>query len=200
MKNGHCTNFHRLHKNITLTITNNGFFSKPIQIQRGLRQGCPLSLPLYVIQGEITTTNINQDDNITGIKISNYVKPIKLSQYADDSNFLLKEQKSAEKVMSFFQKLSKASGATINFEKTKILTINTDQITLLQERLPHIKIKEQYETIKTLKILLCEGLKQATFINWQLTLTKMQNHINKLPPRELSLMGKAIILNTLILA
>ena len=130
MKNGHCTNFHRLHKNITLTITNNGFFSKPIQIQRGLRQGCPLSLPLYVIQGEITTTNINQDDNITGIKISNYVKPIKLSQYADDSNFLLKEQKSAEKVMSFFQKLSKASGATINFEKTKILTINTDQITL----------------------------------------------------------------------
>ena len=37
-------------------------------------------------------------------------------------------------------------------------------------------------------------------MNWQLTLTKTQNHINKLSPRELSLMGKAIILNTLILA
>ena len=36
--------------------------------------------------------------------------------------------------MSFYQKLNKASGATIDFEKTKILPINTDQITLLQER------------------------------------------------------------------
>ena len=50
--------------------------------------------------------------------------------------------------MSFFQKLSKASGATLNVEKAKILPINTDQITLLQERLPHITIKEQYVTIK----------------------------------------------------
>ena len=32
-----------------------------VQIQRGLRQGCPLSLLLYVIQGEVTTININQD-------------------------------------------------------------------------------------------------------------------------------------------
>ena len=30
----------------TSTITNNGYFSKPIHIQRGLRQGYPLSLPL----------------------------------------------------------------------------------------------------------------------------------------------------------
>ena len=32
-----------------------------VQIHRGLRQGCPLSLLLYVIQGEVTTININQD-------------------------------------------------------------------------------------------------------------------------------------------
>ena len=55
--------------------------------------------------------------------------------------------------MSFFQNLNKDSGATINFEETKILPINTDQITLLQQRLPHITIKEQYETIKILGIL-----------------------------------------------
>ena len=114
---------------------------------------CPLVLPLYAVQGEITTTNINHDDIITGIKTPNYVKPIKLSQYVDDSNFPLKEQNPAEKVMPFFQKLNKDSGATINFEETKILPINTDQITLLQQRLPHITIKEQYETIKILGIL-----------------------------------------------
>ena len=102
--------------------------------------------------------------------------------------------------MSPFQKLNKASGATINLEKTKILPINTGQITPSQERLPHTTIKEQYEAIKILGILFCQGLKQAAFINWQLTPTKLQNHVSKLSPTELSLMGKAIILNTLILA
>ena len=58
-----------LYEDNTSTITNNGFLSKPIQIQRGLRQGCRLSLPLYVIQGEITTPNINHYNTITGIKI-----------------------------------------------------------------------------------------------------------------------------------
>ena len=41
-----------LYKNNTILI-NNGFLSLPIHLQRGLRQGCPLSLPL---PGEITTT------------------------------------------------------------------------------------------------------------------------------------------------
>ena len=67
---------------------------------------------------------------------------------------------SAEKVMNFFQKFKKASGATINFEKSKILAINTDQITHSQERLPHKTIKELYETIKILEITLADNSKK----------------------------------------
>ena len=47
--------------------------------------------------------------------------------------------------MSFSQKLNKASGATTNFEKTKILPINTDQIT---RTLATHDNKEQYEAIR----------------------------------------------------
>lgn len=39
-----------LYKNNTATITNNGYFSAPVHTERGLRQGCPLSLLLNVIQ------------------------------------------------------------------------------------------------------------------------------------------------------
>ena len=39
-----------LYKNNTATITNNGYFSAPVHTERGLRQGCPLPLFLYVIQ------------------------------------------------------------------------------------------------------------------------------------------------------
>ena len=68
-------------------IINNGFLSDTVTMLRGLRQGCPLSLPLYVIQGEVTTKNINNDNTITGLTIHNTKKQIEISQYADDSNF-----------------------------------------------------------------------------------------------------------------
>ena len=68
-------------------IINNGFLSDTVTMLRGLRQGCPLSLPLYVIQGEVTTKNINNDNTIAGLTIHNTKKQIEISQYADDSNF-----------------------------------------------------------------------------------------------------------------
>ena len=91
---------------------NNGFLSTPIQLQRGLRQGCPLSLPLYVIQGEATPINLNNNQNIEGIKIPNNKKE-RNSQYADDSNFLLAEQ-SVQFVINYFEKLKKGTTSTIN--------------------------------------------------------------------------------------
>ena len=68
-----------LYKNNTATIINNGYFSAPVHTERGLWQGCPLSLPIYVIQGEVTTTNINQDYSIKGISIPNKSKEMKIS-------------------------------------------------------------------------------------------------------------------------
>ena len=121
-----------LYKNNASAIINNGFLSAPVQLQRGLRQGCPLSLPIYVVQEEVTTININQDESISGIKISNKKQEIKVSQYADDSNFLLATQKSVENVIKLFQKLQKATRATINLDKTTILPINTDQTSYIQ--------------------------------------------------------------------
>ena len=55
-----------LYRNNTSFLINNGFLSSPIHLQRGLRQECPLSLPLYVIQ-EVTTANIIKNENIKGI-------------------------------------------------------------------------------------------------------------------------------------
>ena len=80
--------------------------STPIQLQRGLRQGCPLSLPLYVIQAEVTTKNINKNENTKGIKIPNNKKKTKICQYADDSNLLLTKQESIQVAISYFQKLN----------------------------------------------------------------------------------------------
>ena len=63
-----------------------------------------------------------------------------------------------------------------------------------------IKIKEQNETTKILGIYFNEDLQYANNINWQKTIDKMEKHINKLSPRILSLNGKVILANTLILS
>ena len=81
-----------LYKQNTSMIINNGFLSPQVSLQRGLRQGCPLSLPLYVIQGQITKINIKNDTNIAGINIPNQKEETRISQYADDSKFFLKNQ------------------------------------------------------------------------------------------------------------
>ena len=189
-----------LYQNNTFFIRNNGFLSTPIQLQRGLRQGCPLSLPLYVIQGEVTAININNNQNIKGIKIPNNNKEIEICQYADDSNFLLTEQKSIEPVIGFFQKLNKATGSTINLEKTRVLPINTDQTSEIQKHEKNITILEQHQYIEILGIFFSEDLKETILLNWQNTLTKMENHIQKMSTRQLSLYGKTVLINTLILA
>ena len=104
-----------------------------------------------------------------------------------------------ENVLKYFQKLQNARGATINLEKTTILPINTNQTSYIQQNFPNITVKEQNEEIKILGIIFCESLKEAIIINWHEILQKMKKHINKLSSRQLSLFGKAIKQNSLIL-
>ena len=60
-----------LYKNNTSVIINNGFLSSQINM---------VILPLYVVQGEVTTANINNNASIKGINIPNKTKQIKISQ------------------------------------------------------------------------------------------------------------------------
>lgn len=72
-----------------------------------------------MIQGEVTTSNINKNKSISVIQIPNKTNQIKISQYAE--RFL-----SVTNVLRFFENLGKAIGTTINLEKKAILPINTN--------------------------------------------------------------------------
>ena len=63
-------------------------------------------------------------------------------------------------------------------------------------------MKEQFETIKILEIeiLFIEDLHYPNQINWEIILEKIEKHINKLSDSTLSLYGKTVIINTLILS
>ena len=66
---------------------NNGWMSDCIKIERGVRQGCPLSPHLFGLSVEVVANAIRRDPSIKGISISQ--NDVKLSQYADDTTLIL---------------------------------------------------------------------------------------------------------------
>jgi len=56
-------------------------------IERGVRQGCPLTPYLCILSVEVLANAIRRDPSIKGISISQ--NKTKLSQYADDTTLIL---------------------------------------------------------------------------------------------------------------
>ena len=59
-----------IYNNIEAQVKVNGNMSQSFLIERGVRQGCPLSMILYIILAEVTIENIRKNRNIKGITIS----------------------------------------------------------------------------------------------------------------------------------
>ena len=71
------------YNNIQSKIKINGLLSEPFTLKRGVRQGCPLSMLLYIIAAEILANFIIVNKRIKGTQIGN--QEIKVVNFADDT-------------------------------------------------------------------------------------------------------------------
>ena len=109
-----------LYCDIESGVMNNGWMSECFKIERGVRQGCPLSPYLFVLSVEVLASAIRSDQHIKGISVNQ--KEIKLSQYADDTTLILDGSKDAlETSLDVIGKFSKISGLRLNNKKTEAL-------------------------------------------------------------------------------
>ena len=107
-----------LYCDIESCIINNGWMSDCFKIERGVRQGCPLSPYLFVPSVEVLANAIRRDPSIKGISISQ--NEIKLSQYADDTTLILDgSQDTLETSLDVIEKFSKISGLRLNKKNPK---------------------------------------------------------------------------------
>ena len=112
------------HKGAVSCTINCGQTGEYFQIQRGLRQGSPLSPILFDLSVEILGLAIRQNREIEGTRIGNYHK--KLAQYADDLWTVIKgTEKCFDALMETFEDFAKISGLHINAEKTQLLRIGS---------------------------------------------------------------------------
>ena len=176
-----------IYTSVSSSVKTNGWLSAFIQLERGLRQGSPLSMPLYVLTAETMAINIRSNPRIHGIKPPGSQAAAKLSQFADDTTLLLTDEQSITETFHVFDLNERASGAKINKNKCKglwsgSLSYRTDQIygfDWFNDFIPE-KILGQFF-----------GNVNCTTMNWNVKVQKINNIIASWKHRELSYKGRA---------
>ena len=110
-----------LYSNASTQIKVNGYLTNNIPLRRGLRQGCPLSMMLYVIYIELLALQLRKNPNLIGFKIGGE-KIISL-HYADDAIIIIKQNQCFKEVIKDLDDFQAATGTKINYEKTRGLWV-----------------------------------------------------------------------------
>ena len=94
---------------------NNGFSTGYFSIERGTRQGDPLSAYIFILCLEILFIQIRNDSSIKGFKFNNI--EITLTAFADDTTFLVKDVQSLRRILKLSKTFEIFSSLKFNVEK-----------------------------------------------------------------------------------
>lgn len=186
-----------LFRNMMICTMNNGYTSDYFTPTRGLFQGNPIASFLYLLAGQVLNDQIANNPRIKGIQFEN--KQIKSIQFADDLNMpLMFEQETLSEAFHEIQLFKQQVGLRINLQKLLIYRIGAirDNTCILNSHgIP-------WEN-KCLKILGIEVTKDKTEMekqNIEPLIVKMEAIANSWTSRGLSLVGKVLIINTLLMS
>ena len=179
-------------------VQNNGYFSECITLERGVRQGCPLSFPLYCTQNDVFTNSVNKDPNIKGFKLLGRKENLKLSQYADDTSFISTNFSDIPFIFEQFLKYKTATRCSLNINKTEGLLIQTNRVFYNNNKYP-IKWNIM-DFVKILGIHFNDDIEMTKRYNMTECIQKMENNAKVQNQRHLSLKGKTIIINRTLLS
>ena len=181
------------YNNMTSCIINNGTLSASFEINRGVRQGDPLSPYLFIIAVELLAVSIRSCSEINGIKIDS--KEFKMVQYADDLTAFVSDISSAQCLFKLLDRFEKCSGLKVNYTKTEAMWIgssrnNTETPLALKWR----------KTVKALGVHFSYNNEESMQKNLYDKLRGIKSQIRLWSWRGLSLFGKVTIIKTLLLS
>ena len=102
-------------------VKNGGHISEDFEMQRGIRQGCPVSPMIFVLAVEIMANYIRSDIHISGIKIKHSKNVIK--QYADDTTLFLKDKTEFKRAIDKLNVFAAVSGLQLNNDKSSFMVL-----------------------------------------------------------------------------
>lgn len=162
----------------------NGHLSPPIDIQRSVRQGCPLSMHLFVIYLHPLVKELEsicEEDLIVA--------------YADDITIICSSTQRVEILRETFTRFELVSGAKLNWQKTKAIDIG------LIERDPLVVPWLQTgNTIKVLGVMFTNSVRLMVKLNWDAAINNFMHQIRCHSMRCLNLHQRVIIANIFIMS
>ena len=180
-----------MYTDIRSQVLINGHLSNKIKIERSVRQGCPLSMLLFVLCNEPLLNQIELNEKIEGYKLPGGTN-LKSMAYADDTSFIITKENEIEEIVEQYRMFRKASGEKINIEKTEILKMGKPKEGLSDRW-------KQFEKtqIKYLGVWLTESEMMA--LNMETVIKKIKKKITYWKTRNLSLWGRVYVTKTVLL-
>lgn len=193
-----------LYKDIYSFVKVNGFETYEFPIERGVRQGCPLSPLLYVLTFETLNNYIRKNKKIKGYQYTwKNMQPVehKSVQYADDMNVGVTSMSALDELMKTLEKYERATNAKINKDKTEALWVGKWRNR--QDNPHNLKWKNDY--VKFLGIYIgnkvgANGTKQLSELNFAEQIEKIKNKMNYWKGKGLPLTSRIKIVNIFILS
>lgn len=103
------------YQNCTTRLVVNKALGAPINVQRSVRQGCPLSPLLFCIYIETLCLRILKDNEIRGFRV--HESEVKVLAYADDIAVFCENKDSISKVVEITKRFSTITGSLVNWGK-----------------------------------------------------------------------------------
>lgn len=95
---------------------------EPIQLERGIRQGCPLAPILFIIAIDPYLRAIQQDAVFRGIPLPGSCS-LKVLAYADDVTLYARDEVDVKEGLKCFQSYASLSGAELNITKSNTMAL-----------------------------------------------------------------------------
>ena len=185
-----------LFKGFTFSTYSNGYFSNPIQVTKGLFQGNPIAPYLFVLVIEVLATMLRKNGKIKGLKIGN--EELLLTLFADDLGILIENDKETwNETFRELEKFKEITGLKINYDKTIVYQLGSAKDTNAQ----YYTVKRlmwSNEPLKMLGVMICENGDQLFKLNYEPLLEKVEQIIKQWKNRGLTLMGKVLLVNSLV--
>ena len=177
--------------NVSSCIVNNRLASEFFPLERGVRQGCPLSGLLFIIGIELLARAIKNGNNIKGITVGE--KVIKVSLYADDTTVFVQDLDSVAHLLTLLQKFKKLSGLEINTTKTEGMWLSRWK----NETDMPFGFRWPQDPIKALGIFFSYDENKTNKLNFAKKIQNLEKTLNSWKRRNLTLYGKINIVKML---
>ena len=189
-----------LYANAEGKIINNGWISQTFKINRGVRQGCPLSALLFILVVEVMASRLRSNINIHGISVPIHADPhsheLRISQLADDTALFVSSIESANTAIQEVITFGDYAGLKLNLNKTKVMPLNINYND--ENTIDHVEWSE--EPIKYLGVALTSNIEAFNELNWSVKINKIQKVISLWKMRNLTFYGKIVIIKILLIS